>query len=296
MYHGKHARHRHLRQALRILAVLLVVACLIYPFWEPYRLHVHRVDMESANLSRDVGQLRIVYLSDIHEDSFPYFTQSRTEALISRVNSLHADLVLLGGDYTNGTDGATDFFNRIRYGKHFQSVYGCFGVLGEHDRDLDDESTTALRAAMVAAGITPLINDSYQLRIGSSTVSIAGVDDVNSGWPDLKSTAAKIHADDFAIVMCHNPQIIPDLSQSTDADGRRNWYDLGLFGHTHGGQLPFLGGLLHLTDDIRPEYHSGIRIENRAPMIVSNGIGTVSIPARLFRMPEILLITVRATR
>ena len=31
-------------------------------------------------------------------------------------------------------------------------------------------------------------------------------------------------------------------------------------------------------------------------MIVSNGIGTVGIPARLFRMPEILLITVRATR
>ena len=85
MYHGKHARHRHLRQALRVLVVLLVVACLIYPFWEPYRLHVHRVDMESANLSRDVGQLRIVYLSDIHEDSFPYFTQSRTEALSFRI-------------------------------------------------------------------------------------------------------------------------------------------------------------------------------------------------------------------
>ncbi|MBQ9325840.1 MAG: metallophosphoesterase [Clostridia bacterium] len=294
--HGRHAKRRRLRISLRILFLVFCVFCLIYPFLEPYRLTISRLEVESEDLSRDVGQLRIVYVTDIHESAFPYYTKSQTDRLIARINTLHADLVILGGDYTDSLDGATEFFTRIRYGKHIQSVYGVFGVLGEHDRDMDDASTTQLRAAMIAAGITPLINDSVQLRIGSSIISVAGLDDVERGWPNLAQTAAKVHGSDFCIFACHNPSILEDLGASTDADSRRGWVDLGLFGHTHGGQLPLLGDLLHLTNGISPEHIRGVRIENRKPMIISCGIGTSVVPMRLFRTPEIHLITVKAAR
>ena len=35
-----------------------------------------------------------------------------------------------------------------------------------------------------------------------------------------------------------------------DQNGRLGWFDLALFGHTHGGQIPFLSTLLNIGADV----------------------------------------------
>ena len=294
MYRPKHAKYQMLRRVIRILAVVILVFILLYPFLEPYRIQVERTSLESDMLSPDVRQLRIVFVSDIHEQGFPFFTSARTIDLVRSINALNPDLILLGGDYATSPESAVLFFGRLAENR-LRANYGIYGVLGEHDRELERESITLLRSAMLAAGVTPLVNDAVSLRVGTSTVTLVGLDDVTRGWPDLAGTAAQVEGGSYTIFLCHNPQIIPSLMQSVNSAGKRNWFQLGLFGHTMGGQIVLLGDVLHLTDSVSAAYAGGWTRENRIPLLISNGIGTVTIPARLFRPPQIHLITVKST-
>ena len=77
-----------------------------------------------------------------------------------------------------------------------------------------------------------------------------------------------------------------------DSSGNLSWFDLGLFGHTHGGQMKFFSGLLGIAEDVPDRYLSGWFTENRVDLLVSRGIGTSVFPARLLCPPQIHLIEV----
>ena len=98
-YRPRHQSRRGCSCLGRILTFLVLLALLCYPFAEPYMLETESVSLSSADLPQDIGQLRIVYLSDIHAGFF--FSQSRVNDLVQTVNRLNADLVLLGGDFQN---------------------------------------------------------------------------------------------------------------------------------------------------------------------------------------------------
>ena len=295
MYRGRHARHSRWRSFGIKLAVFFLALLVLWPFAEPYTLEIDQSTIDSESLPSDIGQLRIVYASDFHLSGFPYLTQRRADTIISRINALNADLVLLGGDYADKPEETLAFFRNIG---NIHASYGVYAVLGEHDRTLSDDAETlrSLRVTLRSKGITLLMNSVEPIRIGNSSIYLAGLDDLNSGWPDLKRVAASVNQEDYVIFLCHSPEIIPSAQIALDKNGRRNWFDLGLFGHTHGGQLAVFGGLLHLTDGIDSHYRSGWFVENRTPLLVSRGIGTSTVPMRWMRSPQIHLITVRSSR
>ena len=110
---GRHAGeyvpppHR-LRRLLLVLGVLLLLFALAWPFIEPYLLETESVTLKAEDFPRSIGEVRIVYLTDIHKGGG--FGSSRVAALIARVNQLNADIVLLGGDYAEDSAGAISFF------------------------------------------------------------------------------------------------------------------------------------------------------------------------------------------
>lgn len=290
---SRQERYRHRRRSgclMRLLVFLLLLVLLAYPFAEPFMLETESVSLSSADLPQDIGQLRLVYLTDIHAG--PFFSQSRVDDLISSVNRLNADLVLLGGDYANDSDGAIDFFKSL---PRINSRYGVYAVLGNHDRTVPEGNLSLLKAAMVSAGVTPLINEVAGVRIGSSTIYLAGIDDIENGWPDLTSVASQVKQEDYVIFLSHNPGIIPDAHKATDASGRHMWFDLGLFGHTHGGQIAFVGDLLNISN-VESRYLKGWLVENRTNLLISRGVGTSTLPIRLGNRPQIHLITVKSSK
>lgn len=290
---SRQERYRHRRRSgclMRLLVFLLLLVLLAYPFAEPFMLETESVSLSSADLPQDIGQLRLVYLTDIHAG--PFFSQSRVDDLISSVNRLNADLVLLGGDYANDSDGAIDFFKSL---PRINSRYGVYAVLGNHDRTVPEGNLSLLKAAMVSAGVTPLINDVAGVRIGSSTIYLAGIDDIENGWPDLTSVASQVKQEDYVIFLSHNPGIIPDAHKATDTSGRHMWFDLGLFGHTHGGQIAFVGDLLNISN-VESRYLKGWLVENRTNLLISRGVGTSTLPIRLGNRPQIHLITVKSSK
>ncbi|MDY4138195.1 MAG: metallophosphoesterase [Eubacteriales bacterium] len=287
-YRGRHERRSPFSCLARIITFLVLVAMLIYPFAEPFMLEVENVILTSSDLPADIGQLRIVYLSDIHQGSF--FSQSRVDSLVKRINALNADLVLLGGDYAEDSDGAVAFFRSL---PNIHARYGVYAVMGNHDRTVPESNLQAMQTIMIAKGITPVVNGVIPVRIGVSNIYIAGIDDVNTGWPDLSGVAARTRAEDYVIFLSHSPEVIPDAHKCADMNGRRGWFDLGLFGHTHGGQIALIGQYLGIAK-VPAQYEQGWIVENRINMLISRGVGTSVLPVRIGRRPQIHVITVKS--
>lgn len=290
-YTGRHAGEfdprsgSRWRVIWRVLLVLVALFVLAWPFLEPFLIEVETVTLRSADFPASIGQLRVVYVSDIHKGA--YFGQGRVDDLISRINAMNADLVLLGGDYADGSAGAVEFFRTM---PRIHARYGVFAVPGNHDRTLPESNLNQLRAAMQAANVTPLINTVAPVRVGSGTIWLAGIDDVSCGHPELTRVASQVHREDYVIFLCHSPAIIPEAIEARDANWYTGWFDLGLFGHTHGGQIGVFGGIVR--DESVPEaYRSGWSRVNRIDLLTSRGVGTSVLPIRLFCRPQIHLIT-----
>ena len=62
----------------------------------------------SPRWPEDMDGLRMAYLSDIHYGSL--FEEKRVRALAEKVNAWRPDVILLGGDYGEDSQGALDFW------------------------------------------------------------------------------------------------------------------------------------------------------------------------------------------
>ena len=291
-HRARHAVKNKRRRRWVFVILFLCLALIAWPFFEARFVTVERSSLSSEDLSLDIGHLRIVYLSDIHYGFF--FSDSDLNGLVSQINQLKPDIVLFGGDYATDNLTAVSFFQKL---PSIHARYAILGVIGENDRGDNDFELSNLCEVMRAAGVTPLVNEVSQVRIGSSSVYVAGLDEPLTGKPDLKSLSSKVSASDYVIFMCHNPSVIPDSQLATDSSGRLGWYDLGLFGHTHGGQIKlfsFMSGLLDFADDVPERYRSGWLTENRVDMLVSNGVGTSVMPMRMLCPPQIHYIDISA--
>ncbi len=196
-----------------------------------------------------------MFLSDIHWGF--WYNDRDLNGLLTKINSLRPDLVLFGGDYATDHASALLFFRRLQEMPRIHARYGIFGVPGEADCGEDTQDRTLLSEAMSNAGVTPLFNRVEYVNIGSGRICVAGIDDVIGGKPDLKSVASAVSSQDYVILLAHNPSLISDAQQTRDSSGNLSWFDLGLFVHTHVGQLQFFSGLLGVAYDVSDWYLFG---------------------------------------
>ena len=289
-YRYRRPQRRRLR-IHRLLIVLAICALFAYPFIEPTMLNIEEHTLQVHSLPSNLKNLKIVYASDIHQG--PWFSQQRVDELMTTINNLNADLVIFGGDYANDSDGAIEFF------KNMPNVYarlGVYAVLGNHDRTEPESNLAVLVKQMQDRGIIPLVNGISRAKVGQSYVYIAGADDFHNGFPDVAGIASQMYADDFVIFAGHSPDLMPDVLKARSIDNDNHWFDLALFGHTHGGQMNLFGytPFANLSPEVGSRYLSGWLEENRAAVLVSNGVGTSVLPLRLFAPPQVHLITLKA--
>ncbi len=62
-------------------------------------------------------------------------------------------------------------------------------------------------------------------------------------------------------------------------------------GHTHGGQVALFNRGVISSSKHGDRYRTGHIVENQTPILVSNGVGTSTMPVRLGAMPQIHHIT-----
>lgn len=258
---------------------LVIPGVTAYSFAEARTLSVTSDVITSASVPQELEGARIVFVSDVHAG--PYFGPGRMDALVDQVNALEPDVLILGGDYVGGrANGAEVFYERAG---GFRARLARIAVLGNHDVW---EGAETARDGLAEAGFSVLENESALIDAGGAAIAVAGVDDLYTGDPDPEAASRGIPEDAFAVLVSHNPDVFADLLGATA--GR---WDLALAGHTHGGQVTLFGLGGHVPSDHGQRYRSGWMDENDTRILVSNGVGSVTLPVRLFARPEIHVIT-----
>ena len=213
---------------------------------------------------------RFVFATDLHIK--PY-EKKRLIKLVKKINSQKPNYVFLGGDYVNGhkkgnTLPITDIAKEL---KNIDAP--TFGVIGNHDGWQGKEE---IIQAMQANDIKILVNENVKVE----NFYIAGLDDMQTGKPDVEKTLANAYAP--LIVLTHSPDMFPSLPEHVT---------LTLAGHVHGGQIvfPFMKPFI-VPSKYGKKYAYGMIKENNNVMFISKGLGTSILPLRFNCAPEIVVI------
>ncbi|MBI5680239.1 MAG: metallophosphoesterase [Methanobacterium sp.] len=261
-----------------LAVVIIIVSLLAYSLIEPYFIETKDVVIESNQIPAEFDGTKIVFLSDIHCGSWPFFDEQRTENLVNQVNALNPDLIVLGGDYVSDD---SQYINPcfLKLSK-LKAPLGVYGILGNNDPK--NESINAMKIA----NITYIDNKGIWIEKNNSKIRLGGVGDYITDDPAEEPTINNVSVNDFVMLLSHNPDFFPKVDKSK--------VDLVLSGHTHGGQITFFGLWAPIThSEYGNKYMNGLKKEDNATLIVSNGIGTIILPARFFAKPQIILIELK---
>jgi hypothetical protein len=235
----------------------------------------------SVMLSGLSEPLRLVLISDIHVAG-PDMVPTRVTRIVSEINALHPDLVLIAGDLVSDKSVATHRYSvaeAVGPLARLKARFGAVAVLGNHDHWRNADET---RRELRRAGIRVLDNDAT--RIGALT--IIGVDDPFTGNDNLRQALERAQPiGGPRILLSHSPDIFPQVPADVP---------LTLAGHTHCGQirLPLIGALSTLSA-YGDRYACGRVDEGGRILVVSAGLGTSLLPLRLGAVPDLWLIELR---
>lgn len=226
----------------------------------------------------------IALLTDTHL-SGPDGTPERMARIVSMINGLRPDLVVLGGDYIGDWKGGAVYepAESIASFAGLKAPLGVVAVLGNHDAGHEGQiSIGQWRALFARLGIDLLDNQAER----RGPVAIGGLRDRTAGKPDAPGTLSQMKALGGApVLLSHRPDAFPGLPDMSL---------LTLVGHTHCGQvaLPLLG-IVYVPSRYGTRYACGLYHEGAKDMVVSAGVGTSGLPIRMLSPPDIWLVTIR---
>ena len=237
-------------------------------------------------------RLSITVIADLHAGG-PNMGLARIRNIVDVANLQRSDLVVLLGDYFATHRFITEVVPPEAWAgelARLRAPLGVYAILGNHDWWHNVGGT---RGAFADVKIPVLENDALLLGKPGAKFWLAGLGDQLAhklgphnyrGVDDLPGTLKRVATDDPVILLAHEPDVFPTVPDRVA---------LTLCGHTHGGQIriPFLWE--HFVPSIYgARYAYGHIIEDGRHLIVSGGLGTSSIPARLGVQPEILRIEI----
>jgi len=225
----------------------------------------------------------------------PDMTLPHIRHVVDTANALRSDLVVLLGDYKAWYRFKTEPVDDPLWAgelARLEAPLGTWAILGNHDwwHDL-----AGVRSALAQVNVPLLENDAVLLGAPGHKFWLAGLGDQLAhrigrgsfrGVDDLPGTLARIKTDDPVLLLAHEPDIFPTVPERVA---------LTLAGHTHGGQIrvPFVWPNF-VPSRYGARYAYGHIVEAGRHMIVSGGLGTSIVPARLGVPPEIVQVTLGA--
>lgn len=277
------------RVGVGLAAVLLLLASV--GFWgffvEPNRLVVRHETIQIDRWPRELNELRIAVLSDIHAGG-AFIDERKLRTIVERTNQLQPEMIVILGDYISG-DGRRhplrmepEVFAAIL--KDFRAPLGVHSVLGNHDWWFDGRR---VRAALEQNGIKVLDDEVLKVEARGTSFWLVGLADLWTRPQRIAETVAQVPDNSTMIALTHNPDIFPRLPQRVQ---------LLIAGHTHGAQVrvPFIGNVVQPSRQYGERYARGHVFENGHHLFVTTGIGTSIISVRLGVPPEIVLLTVKS--
>ncbi|GGF12353.1 putative metallophosphoesterase YkuE [Halobacillus andaensis] len=249
-------------------------------YMEPAMLTTQTHTWNHPKIPTSFNQVKIVQFSDIHLGF--HYSIDQFKDLIQKLKAEKPDLLVFTGDLV-------DEPQRYHFSSEIPSLLneleaplGKFWIYGNHDHG--GYGTEKLEAVMSKGGFTLLKNEVTELRKDGESISLAGLDDIMLGSPNISGTLNQLNDDTFSILLVHEPDI---------ADRVKDYpVDVQLSGHSHGGQvrIPVIGSMV--TPPYGEKYVDGKHlISDRLTLYISRGIGTTRMPYRFLCKPEYSVYT-----
>ena len=273
--------------AIRVGIGLSVLGLSLWSFWiEPSGLSQEKHQVQMRGWPQSLDGLEVAVIADLHIGS-PYYGMDRLIEVVDVTNRMNPDLILLAGDYVITRMVGGQRVNPEPIAKELgrlRARHGVFAVLGNHDWWFD---ANRIRQSLLSAGIPVLEDRAVELKSDAHPVWLVGISDYSEGRHDIEKAFKDVPDTARAIVLTHNPDIFPDLSEKAI---------ITFAGHTHGGQvnLPIVGPPITMSK-YGQRFAVGHIQENDQHLIVSPGLGTSILPIRFRSPPTILLVTLRST-
>jgi predicted MPP superfamily phosphohydrolase len=240
---------------------------------EANQAQVFSVTIPIKGLHASLEGFKILQMSDFH--LYPYTRPELVRQAVDLCNTRNADLAVLTGDFVWLQVEAIFELTTILSG--LQTRHGVYAVIGNHDIWTNVD---VVRAGFERERIPVLMNQGLPISVGKGSFYLAGLDDGQSGQPDLQAALEDAPPGDPVVLLFHEP----DLADKVSLNGR---VSLQLAGHTHGGQVRLPGIGAFILPYLGRKYDYGLYRVNQMWLYTNGGIGTISVPVRYRCPPEI---------
>ncbi|GHH98158.1 metallophosphoesterase [Neobacillus kokaensis] len=247
-----------------LFLILFGVILFLYMLREAFLNRVEEHKFHFADFPKSFGTVSIFFISDIHRRTI-------SDSIIDRVKG-RADVVIIGGDLAEKGVPIKRVKANLCKLKHIAPVYF---VWGNNDYEINHNKLIKMM-------------EELQIKVLNNTAStfnsekgekwcLLGVDDLGQERDRLDLALKAADDQGFKILISHYPDITEKILPEHDIR-------LVLSGHTHGGQIHFLG--------YSPQKRGGVKQLANTTILISNGYGTTALPLRLGAPAECHLISV----
>ena len=249
----------------------MVIDWYIHLGWNPYPV-LERVAISGA--PRFMRGIKLMFAADFHiRDLTP---DGYIRDIAHMLSAEGADALLLGGDYGESAAAAMRLFSEIG---RLNFPMGIYGVPGNNDTEAFGDKESLKKAFPGKM----LINAGETVKAGAGRLHIGGSDEIKHGEAFTRSPFIRDTAG-YSILLSHYPRLPDSFIGSRPR--------LVLSGHTHGGQIAFMGlsGYTFGMEHNMVKAVSGLKDIDGTPIFVTTGIGVSRLPIRFCARPRIHLI------
>lgn len=248
----------------------------------------------SAADRRIKKKCRAVVLADLHNKKYGKDNQ----VLLNAVRAQQPDFILIAGDILTAKKRAS-MEPALGILKELSKDYPIYYGNGNHEHRLKlypevyGNMGDIYARRLKELGIEPLVNRHVNLSEYGIVIYGAEIDKyfykrfrTGKMPPEyLEEILGKASKEMYTVLLAHNPDYFPQYAA---------WgADLVLSGHVHGGvaRVPLWGkGVLSPAMRFFPKYDGGIFEHEGSGMVLSRGLGTHTIPVRVFNPAELWVV------
>ncbi|MCB9427071.1 MAG: metallophosphoesterase [Flavobacteriales bacterium] len=267
-----------------------------------YNFKVIKNEIPYDDLPEAFDGLTITHISDIHSGSFD--NPEKIKYAIDLINEQNSDLILFTGDIVN--THAREMYPWIDTFKQIKTPqFGKYSILGNHDygeyvtwnsAKEKMENFENIKNLHKKIDFKLLLNESVEIKKGQDSIQLVGVENWGHNFKkagDLNKAAEKVKAEDFKILMSHDPS-----HWEHEVKTHPKNFQLTLSGHTHGMQFGIEIPNFFKWSPVQYVYKqwAGLYQEFNRYIYVNRGFGFHAYPGRVGIWPEITVIKLTKNR
>ncbi|MDD3302077.1 MAG: metallophosphoesterase [Candidatus Gracilibacteria bacterium] len=260
---------------LGIISIIFSISLALYGIYNANNIVVKQENIKIKNIPENWKKKKVIFLSDIHLGAI--IRENFLKKIVDTINKEKPDIVLIGGDLFDGTDGSLDHLSD--YLNNIKTKNGVYYINGNH------ETYLGLNLVDKLLKNTNIKNLKDEI-ISIDGVQIIGIDyiDERDSKSNIQKTLDKIKKSGFdkntpSILLYHAPIFTEEFNNLG--------VNLQLSGHTHKGQIFPYG---YITNLMYKQKDYGLYKNKNYNLYTSNGVGTWGPPMRIGNNPEIVVL------